>query len=267
MEKRRRNGEKRKERKRIKEKNSLASYPREIPNSISLSFVARGREFGSQPGLCSSVKRLEIFASLPCSLVEQPHSVVSGTAISAPASITVSRLRQKGRDVYIFVVSSARLLVLTRLLLCFVRHPLLWMAVVSDASSDNTATGCGFESSVPNTDKCSKHCHLMGDMALRDEPPVKVVSAQGNRWTGLQYVSVFRCNLSSLFQAPDRGGRCFSGGLSFSFPVGSRSGLDVWYTSSGCLQVHLQSVFRGSHLLGHFSDIKTASEMVFARPK
>ena len=35
------------------------------------------------------------------------------------------------------------------------------------------------------------------------------------------------CNPFSLFQPPDRSALCFLGGLVFSFPVGSRSGLDV----------------------------------------
>ena len=38
-----------------------------------------------------------------------------------------------------------------------------------------------------------------------------------------------RCNPSYLFQPPDRGARCFFSGLIFSFPVGSRLGLDMQY--------------------------------------
>ena len=40
-----------------------------------------------------------------------------------------------------------------------------------------------------------------------------------------------RCNPSSLSLPPNRGARCFMGGLAISFPEGSRSGHDVWYRS------------------------------------
>ena len=60
-----------------------------------------------------------------------------------------------------------------------------------------------------------------------------------------------RYNPSSLSQPPDHRARCFFGSLAFSFPVGSRSGFDVWYRSlafGGCVQ-SISSRFRGFYPL------------------
>ena len=59
-----------------------------------------------------------------------------------------------------------------------------------------------------------------------------------------------RCN-PSLLQPPDRGTTCFLGGLAFSFPVGSKSGLNMLYRSSAfgeCVQ-SISSIFGGFYLL------------------
>ena len=53
------------------------------------------------------------------------------------------------------------------------------------------------------------------------------------------------------FQTPHRGARCFLAGIAFSFPMGCRPGLNVWYRSlafGGCVQ-SMFSVFGGFHLL------------------
>ena len=49
-------------------------------------------------------------------------------------------------------------------------------------------------------------------------------------WPASQVVT--GCNSSSLFRPTDRSLRCLLGRLGFSFPVGSRSGFDVWYRLS-----------------------------------
>ena len=69
---------------------------------------------------------------------------------------------------------------------------------------------------------------------------------------GPAYQVVPRCSPPSLIQPPDLGTRCLLGGLTCSFPVGSRSGLDMWYRSlafGGGVQ-SISSAFGGyCHLL------------------
>ena len=63
--------------------------------------------------------------------------------------------------------------------------------------------------------------------------------------------AVPRCNPSSLLQPPDLSVRRFLDDLTFSFPVASRLGFDVWCRSlafRGCVQ-SISSVFGGFHLL------------------
>ena len=80
-----------------------------------------------------------------------------------------------------------------------------------------------------------------------------------------------RCNPSSLFQPPDGGARCCSGGLAFLFPVGSRSGLDVWYRllegMSNPSPLSLEEFIFCRLLLGSFPEFFVADGLRTSDPK
>ena len=64
---------------------------------------------------------------------------------------------------------------------------------------------------------------------------------------------VSKCSPSSLFRPLDHGVKCFLGCLSVSFPLDSRSGLDVWYRSLGfrrACPIRLQLFWRISSSAG-----------------
>ena len=63
---------------------------------------------------------------------------------------------------------------------------------------------------------------------LEHRPPTRALHAFRS-WASLS--SCLVCKPTSLFQPRGRGARIFLGGLAVSFPVGSRSGLDVWCRS------------------------------------